>query len=101
MATARSFRKHVAKLFRPMQASGRLPAIQTHDRHTSLFSDDLHENPLTTTPVELAIKNLLPRTEVEFAFGERDDDFTPHHLSLQMSITVVLACVVMPIHRLL
>lgn len=99
---ARQLKKHVAKLFLPMQASGRLLATRhAHDRRTPLFADNLHENPLTTTSVELAIKNSLPRTEIEFSFRECDDDFSSHYLSLQMSITVVFACVVMPIHRLL
>lgn len=86
----RQLKTHVAKLFLPMQVSGRLLATcHTQVLRTSLFTDNLDKNPLRTASVELAIKDLFPRTEVEFAPAERDDDFSPHHLSLQMSITVV------------
>src|SRR5574339_111343 len=93
---------HVAKLFLPMQASERLSALAPHMIGApSLFTDNLHENPLATTSVEFAVKNSLPRTEVQLSVREGDDDFSPHHLSLQMSVAIVLAGIVMPIHRLL
>jgi hypothetical protein len=34
---------------------------------------------------------LFPGAEIEFAFGDGDDDFAAHDLALQMSVGVVLA----------
>ncbi len=93
--------EHVAKLCLRMQGSRRLlVARHAHDLHTSLsLTDNLHKNSLTTTSVELAIENLLPRAEVEFPACDRHDDFSPHHLSLQMGISIIFPCIVMPVHR--
>jgi hypothetical protein len=41
--------------------------------------------------VELAIKNLLPRTEVEFTRRDRDHNLPPHNLAFHMGIGIVLA----------
>ncbi len=64
-----------------------------------LLTDNLHEDPLTATSIKLTVKNSFPWTEIEFALRERDNDFPPHHLSLQMSIAVVFTGLVMSIHR--
>ena len=55
-----------------------------------LFSDDFDENPLSSFAVELAIKNLLPWAEIELPFCNSDYDFSPHHLTLQMGIGIIL-----------
>ena len=95
---ARQLYMHVAKLFRPMQASGRLFATCcAHDLRMFLFTDDLHENPLAPTSVELTVKYLFPRTEVECASRDRHNNFAAHHLSLEVGVSIVFACVVMPI----
>jgi hypothetical protein len=36
--------------------------------------------------IELAVEDLFPPPEIEFAFGDRDDDFPAHDLTLQMSV---------------
>ncbi len=41
--------------------------------------------------VEFAVEDLLPRAEIEFAFGDRDDDVAAHDLTLEMRIGVVFA----------
>ena len=56
-----------------------------------LFADDLDQHPLAAAAVELAVENLLPRAEVEFAFRDRDDDFPAHDLALHVGVGVVLA----------
>ena len=41
--------------------------------------------------IELAVEDLLPRTEVQLALRDRHDDFAPHHLPLQVGVGVFLA----------
>src|SRR5438093_7129564 len=57
----------------------------------TLLPDHLDEHPLLPPPVELAIEDLLPRTEVELAVRDRDHDLAPHHLALEVRVGVVLA----------
>ena len=65
-----------------------------------LLSDDLHQHTLAPAPVEFTVKDLLPRTEVEPAFRNGDDDFAAHDLTLDMGIAVILAGLVMLIRCL-
>ncbi len=55
------------------------------------FADDLHEHPLRSTSVELAVEDLFPGSEVEFSFGDSNDDLSTHDLPLQMRVGIVLA----------
>jgi hypothetical protein len=57
----------------------------------SLFANDLDQHALAAPSVELAIKNLLPRTEVEFTRRDRDYDLPPHNLAFHVGIGIVLA----------
>src|SRR5262245_1024256 len=57
---------------------------------TSL-SDHLDEDALRAPAVELAVEDLLPRTEVELAVRHRDDDLAAHDLALVVGVAVVLA----------
>ena len=50
-------------------------------------------------PVEFAVENLFPSSEIEFAFCNRDDDFAPHDLTFQVSVSVVFAGPVVSIVR--
>ena len=59
-----------------------------------LFSDNLNKNPLFTSAVKLAIKNLLPWTKLEFSLCDCHDNFSSHHLTFQMGISIVLADIV-------
>ena len=56
----------------------------------SSLADDFHEHALSPPAIELAVENLLPRAEVEFALGDRHDDLASHDLPLEVSIGVVL-----------
>src|SRR5215471_2565488 len=61
------------------------------------LSDNLHQYALLTTTVELAVKYLLPCAKVEFAVGDRHNNFTAHYLPLDVGICVVFSGVVMPV----
>ena len=56
-----------------------------------LLANDLYENPFPTVAIELVIKDVLPRSKVQFAVSDRDDHFTAHDLPLVMCIGVVFA----------
>ena len=58
---------------------------------SALFANDLDQHALAAPSVELAIKNLLPRTEVEFTRRDRDHNLPPHNLAFHMGIGIVLA----------
>src|ERR1035441_4803713 len=64
-----------------------------------LFPNDLDQSTFLAPAIELAIKNLLPRSEVELAVRNRDHHLPPHHLPLQMSIGIVLARAIMQVLR--
>ena len=60
-------------------------------RRSALFANDLDQYALAAPSVELAIKNLLSRTEVEFTCRDRDDNLPPHNLAFHVGIGIVLA----------
>ena len=45
--------------------------------------------------VEFGVENLLPRAEVEFSVGDRDDDFVVNDQGFQMGVAIVFARLVM------
>ena len=53
---------------------------------------DFDQHPLSAATVELAVKNLLPRSKVQFAFGNGYNDFTAHNLAFHMGVGIILAC---------
>src|SRR3974390_1537079 len=55
------------------------------------FADDFHQHALLAPAVELAVEDLFPRAEVEFAGGDGDDDFPAHDLALPVGVGVVFA----------
>ena len=61
------------------------------DRGIALLTDDLDEHPFGPATIELPIKDLLPRAEVELALGDCDHDLAPHHLALVMCVAVIFA----------
>ena len=64
---------------------------------SALFANDLDQHALAAPSVELAIKNLLPRTEVEFTRRDRDHNLPPHNLAFHMGIGIVLAGLVVTV----
>src|SRR5215467_27854 len=51
----------------------------------------LHQHALRPLPIELAVEDLLPWAEIEFAIRYGDDDFPAHDLALVMRVGIVLA----------
>src|SRR5215471_21576428 len=66
---------------------------------SALFANDLDQHALAAPSVELAIKNLLPRTEVEFTRRDRDHNLPPHNLAFHMGVGIVLPGSVVTIAR--
>ena len=56
-----------------------------------LLSDDFHERSLFSSAVEFAVENLFPWAEIQFAFGDRHDDFPPHDLTFEVGVSVVFS----------
>ena len=55
------------------------------------LSDYLDQHSLFSSAVEFAVENLFPRAEVQFAFGDCNEDFPAHDLTLEMGVSVVFA----------
>ncbi len=64
-----------------------------------LFSDDFNQDPFGPTTIELTIENLFPGSEVQSAFGNGHDHFSPHDLSFVMGVAVIFAGSVMVVGR--
>src|SRR5271166_4565337 len=75
-----------------------MPVYRARAR-SPLFANDLDQYALAATSVELAIEDLLPGTEVEFARRNRHHDLPAHDLAFHMGISVVLADSVMAVAR--
>src|SRR5580704_16065528 len=57
----------------------------------------LDDESLVALPVELGIKDALPRAEVETPRGHRNDDLVMHEHRLEMRVAVVLTGAVVPV----
>ena len=66
----------------------------TKSRSPGSVSDDFHEDAFATQAVEFAVKNLLPRTEVEATAGHGDNDLAAHDAALEVRVGVVLRAIV-------
>ena len=55
------------------------------------FSDDFDQDTFSPHAVKFAVVDLFPGAEVQFAFGDGDNDFTSHDLALEVCIGVVFA----------
>jgi hypothetical protein len=63
----------------------------------SLLSDYFHQHSLAPSAVEFAVENLFPRAEVQFAFGDCNDDFPAHDLTLEVGVGIVFASAIVAI----
>src|SRR5574341_2406426 len=61
------------------------------------FADHLDQHPLPPASIEFSVEDLFPRAKIQSALGNRHDNFSPLHLTLDMSVAVILACLVMAI----
>lgn len=59
-----------------------------------LFADNLHKDAFFSFAVELTVENLLPRTKVEFAVGDGNDDLSTHNSALKVGISVIFVPIV-------
>src|SRR5512147_2613922 len=69
---------HVAKLFPQEQALDRFAReyrFRDRPNRHSLLSDDLHQDALAPASVELSVKNLLPRSEIQTPVRNRHHHF--------------------------
>ena len=57
----------------------------------------LDQHSLLSSAVEFAVENLFPRSEIQFAIGDGDDNFTAHDLTLKMGVGVIFSSPVMSI----
>src|SRR5215813_11604574 len=64
-------------------------------------TDDFHQHSLAAPAVELAVENLLPRTQIELSFRDRHHNLAPHDLPLHVRIGIVFPGVVVAVlvHR--
>ena len=60
-------------------------------RASLLLTNNLYKHSLAAVPVELPVKDLFPWAEVEFAFGDGDDDFAAHDLAFEVGVGIVFA----------
>jgi len=64
---------------------------RSHSKVAGSLADDLDEHALSSAPVELAVKDLFPRPEVQLALRDRHNHFPAQDLPLQMRVGIVLA----------
>ena len=63
------------------------------------LAENFHERAFAAAAVELAVENLFPRAEVEFARSHGDDDLAAHDGALEVGVGVVLAGAVVVVSR--
>src|SRR4051812_33365777 len=64
-----------------------------------LLADYFYENTFSPAAIKLSIKNLFPGAEIEFAFGDGDDDLTTHELAFHVRVGIVFTGAVVMILR--
>ena len=62
-----------------------------------LLTNDFYQYSFCPSAVELAIEDLLPRSEIELAFGDGQDDLVMDEQALQVAVAVRLAGAVMAV----
>src|SRR5688572_15968072 len=63
------------------------------------FTNYFHQHTLSAAAIELAVKDLFPRPEVRFAFGDGNDHFPTHDLAFQVGVGVVFTGAIVLILR--
>src|SRR5713226_6402015 len=67
------------------------PRDELDEWTTYSLADDLDHDALVAPPVEFAVEDLLPRSEIELAVRDGHDHFTAHDLPFVMRVAVVFA----------
>jgi len=90
--------KNIPAIDARVNAPRELRCIAARDRGLrKLFTDDFYQHTFAPPAVELTVKNLLPWTEIQFTLGDRDHDFSSHHLPFDVCVGIVLAGIVVSI----
>ena len=66
-------------------------------RILSLFADDLDEHSLLPLPVEFAVEDLFPRSEVQLAVRDCHDHLASHDLTLDVRVRIILTSIVVAV----
>jgi hypothetical protein len=53
------------------------------------LADNLDQHPLSTSPIKLTVKDLLPRAKIQAAIGDCHHNLTSHDLTFHVRIGVV------------
>ena len=61
------------------------------------FSYDLYQYALLSPSIELPVKNLFPRTKIQFPFCYGHYDFSPHYLPLDVRVGIVFPSIVVAV----
>ena len=61
--------------------------------------DYFDEGAFASSSVKFAVEDLFPGAEIEFAFGDGDDDFAAHDLAFEMGVGIVFAGAVVMVLR--
>src|SRR5579863_9832025 len=72
---------------------------RSNQRTRRSLPDDLHQRPFLPAAIELAVKNLLPGTEVQPPLGHGHHHLASHDLAFHVGVGVVLAGTVVQILR--
>src|SRR5262249_57761711 len=73
------------------------PPMSLAGRILSLFADDLDEHSLLPLPVEFAVEDLFPRSEVQLSVCDCHDDFASHDLTLDVRVRIILTGIVVAV----
>src|SRR6266446_8410064 len=65
------------------------------DKPSCLFSHYFNDDSFVALAVEFGIENLLPRAEIEFSVGDRDDDLVMNDQRFEVSVSIVFSGLVM------
>jgi hypothetical protein len=62
-----------------------------------LLSDDLDDDSFGALPIEFTVEEALPRTKVDFTFGDGQDDLVMQQEVFEVGIAVILSRLMMAI----
>src|SRR4029453_6782392 len=94
-----SGRSFTAGCFAPLRHPSLSPYLETGIRLPDFrsFSNDLYQHSLASPAIELTVKDLLPRTEIQFTVADRHHHFASHYLPFYMRICVVFSGIIVAI----
>ena len=79
-----------------MSTDGRISTYQPSQKGF-LLANNLDQHSLSAAAIKLAIEYLFPRTEIQTASADGDDNFPAHDLPLEMGVGIIFACFVVAV----